>query len=268
MELKSLCLQIESTLRQAAEYMKQSFTVDQKDGEVNLVTSTDLAIQHYLEDTLCGLLPNSQIFGEEGDHYRQTSQYLWVVDPIDGTTNFSRGIPEYSISIGLIQDDICLLGVVYSPERDRMFSAVRGEGAKCNGQSIHVSQRAFSASLFCTALSLYKKEYASQCMAVIWDVYNQCNDIRRFGSAALELCYLACGECDLYFEFRVFPWDYAGALVILEESGGIIRGEDGRTLTFDRTTPIIAANTSENFEKLLSIVNNHIPEFPYKEVLR
>lgn len=268
MDISGLCLQVQTALRQAAEYMNEAFTTEEKGSASNIVTSADLAVQAHLEKALCALLPGSAVFGEEGSSQSAAGEYLWVVDPIDGTANFSRGIPECAISVGLLHKNKAVLGAVYNPGRDRMFSGVRGAGAWCNGVPIHASQRPFREGLLCTAMSLYKKEYAPQCMAVIGEAYEKCNDIRRFGSCALELCYLACGECDLYFEFRVFPWDYAGASLILEEAGGIIRGLNGQALTYDRATPVVAANTKDNFETLDSIVQKHIPQIPYEEVLR
>ena len=100
------------------------------------------------------------------------------------------------------------------------------------------------------------------------EAYGQCADVRRFGAAALELCYLAEGICDLYFEIRVFPWDYAAALLILQEAGGMAGGLAGEALGFDRATALVAANTRGNYEKLLSIVGKHIKELPYNEVFR
>lgn len=268
MELSELCGQVEQIVRQAARIWDETFTTLEKESPSNIVTSADIAVQRFLEENLCALLPGSGFFGEEGSPELGDRAYLWIVDPIDGTANFSRGIPDCAISVGLVQNGQALLGVVYSPLRGELFSAARGEGARCNGQPIRVSRRCFREGLLCTALSLYRKEYASQCMAVIGEAYMQCNDIRRFGSAALELCYLAQGKCELYFEFRVFPWDYAAAALILEEAGGIIRSQNGEALTFDRTTPLVAANTPENYEKLNAIVQKHIPVFPYKEILR
>lgn len=268
MELSVLSAQVEQIVRQADDSFHQAFTTTQKDSPSNIVTTADLAVQAFLERELCTLLPGSAFFGEEGTAGSLSAEYLWIVDPIDGTANFSRGIGECGISVALLCRQTLLLGVVYNPFQDKLYSAVRDGGAWCNGRPIRVSGKSFREGLLCTALSLYRKEYAQQCMAVIGEAYAQCNDIRRFGSCALELCYLAEGKCDLYFEFRVFPWDCAAAHLILEEAGGVIRGQNGQKVTFDRATPIIAANTQENFDRLNAIVQKHIPQFPYKEILR
>ena len=141
-----------------------------------------------------------------------------------------------------------------------MFTAINGNGAFCNGKKIKVSNKTFEQSLFCTALSLYQKNLADICSNIISEVYSRCSDIRRLGSCALELCYLAMGRCDLYFEIRVFPWDFAAAYLIFTEAGGILRGYNKEELTFDKVTMLIGANNQENFEKLNEIVSHNIKE--------
>lgn len=258
----------EAIVRQAALLMQGAFTTTEKNTAVDIVTSADIAIQNFLQARLCALLPGSDFFGEEAPAGTSFGRYLWVVDPIDGTANFSRGIGEYCISVALLENNTPVIGIVYKPQGDILYSAVAGEGAARNGMPIHVSDTPFSGGIFCTAMSLYRKEYAADCIKVIAEAYGQCNDVRRFGSCALELCYLAEGICDLYFEFRVFPWDFAAAALILQEAGGVIRGQNEQPLPYDRTTPVIAANTADNFAKLNSIIQKHIPTFPYKEILR
>lgn len=255
-------------VKQASRMMEKTFTITEKDSSSNIVTSTDLKIQNFLQKRLCRLITGSCVLGEEGDKLDKTSDYLWIVDPIDGTMNFSRGIPESAISVALLEKEEVVIGLVYNPFQKRMYWAEKGKGAFCNGKRLHVSNVNFEKGLFCTALSLYQKAYAKQCMDVISEVYEQCNDIRRFGTCALELCYLAEGKCDLYYEFRVFPWDYAAACLILQEAGGIIGGHRGEKLYFEKATPIIAANTVENYNRLVNIVTNKVEEVPYEEIFR
>ncbi len=116
-------------------------------------------------------------------------------------------------------------------------------------------------------MSLYRKEYAEICRDIIFDVYNKCNDFRRFGSCALELCYLAAGKCDLYFEIRVFPWDYAASYLILKEAGGVLKGLNGENLSYDKPTVLVGANNLENYEKLNDIIKKYLKELPYTENL-
>ena len=112
-------------------------------------------------------------------------------------------------------------------------------------------------------MSLYKKDLAPICSEIISEAYARCSDVRRYGTCALELCYLAEGKADLFFEMRVFPWDYAGAYLVLKEAGGVLRGFDGEVLTFDKATPLIGANNAENYEELNRIVMRHMEKVPY-----
>ncbi len=267
MDLDQLLQQVMDLTKEAARLTEQDFVTTEKESHINFVTSADIAVQNFLREKLVALLPGSAFFGEEGDEAVKAAEYLWVVDPIDGTVNFSRGMDAWAISVGLVRGSQVLLGVIYAPRKNEVYYARLGGGAYLNGTPIHTSRRPFSHSLFCTALSLYRKEYTEPCLHIMREVYTQSVDIRRVGSCALDICYLAKGECDLFFEFRVFPWDYAAGVAILQEAGGIITGLDGGPLTFDRTSPLIAANHTENHQKLLEIVHKHIPAQPYEEVL-
>lgn len=267
-DYSALLERVAAIVREAAGITAAPFTVSDKDAPANIVTSADVAVQNFLKEKLCALLPGSVFFGEEGDVQEEDGDCLWIVDPIDGTTNFARGIHEYAISAALVVDEAPVLGVVYNPALDRLYTAVKGCGAFCNGKPIRVSSVPFDRGLLCTAFSLYKKEYTQACIDIVSEAYTQCADFRRFGTCALELCYLAEGCCDLYFEFRLFPWDFAAAGLILTEAGGVVTDHLGRPAALDRTTPLIAANSKANHEKLLSIAAKHIPEIPYTEILR
>lgn len=268
MNLKKWTRRVESIVRKAAKITTAAYDVEEKDIPINIVTTADINVQKYLQKQLCRLIPGSAFFGEEGSTGDMHGEYVWVVDPIDGTANFARGIREFCISVGLLHNNEAVLGVVYNPAQKRMYSACKAGGAFCNGKPIHTSDVYFSKGMFCTAMSLYRKEYAPLCVKVINEAYARCNDVRRFGACAMELCYLAEGICDLFFEFRVFPWDYAGALVILKEAGGFISGHGGKELCFDKASMVIAANSRENFEELEGIVRRNIAQVPYNEVFR
>lgn len=257
-----------AAVRQASQLMRGGdFEISCKDSVANIVTSADIAVQKFLQEKLCSLLPGSVFFGEEGNAAMEKGEYQWIVDPIDGTMNFSRGMGESGISAALVKNGQPVAAVVYNPFKQELFAAEAGMGAWLNGQRIHASDASFAEGLFCTAWSLYNKSLAPQCMAVMEEVYAQCNDFRRFGSCALELCYLAAGRCDLFFEMRVFPWDHAAGGLILQEAGGMVSGLEGAPLLFDRTTPVIAANNAKNHEKLCKIIKKHVPCVPYEEIL-
>ncbi len=253
-------------VRRAAEVSRStSLEITEKDGSANIVTSADIATQNFLCDQLGELIAGSGFYCEEKDMKDTEEEYIWVIDPIDGTANYSRGIPDWVISVALLHNRHAVVGVVYNSMTDEMFSAHSGGGSRLNGAPIHVSSRPFGDTLLCTAMSLYKKELAKICNDIILEAYGKCNDVRRFGSCALELCYLAAGRCDTYFEIRVFPWDYAGAFVILREAGGVLRGFRGEEPSFDRPIPLVGANSEENYVILNETVNKYMHEVPYNE---
>lgn len=237
--------------------------IRQKGNASNYVTSCDIAVEQFLSARLQTLLPGSLIIGEESDHNPSEGDCLWVIDPIDGTSNFIRDIGISAISVGLVKDGEPCLGVVYQPYRDEMYYAQAGGGAYLNGRRIHVSDRDFAHGHLCSAMSLYDKRYAPPCFRIIDRVYAEADDLRRLGSAAVELAYLACGRVELYFEIRLFPWDAAGAIPIIREAGGQIETLYQDKFPLDRPFPVIAANTAENFKHLKSIVTEELPELPY-----
>jgi len=239
------------------------YRIMEKDGEVNLVTSSDLAVQDFLTERLSRFLPGSGFICEEEDFRDTSKDLIWIIDPIDGTANYARGISDCCISVALADKKGPLLGVVYSPARKEMYYALRGHGSFLNGESIHVSDRHFSNALFCCAMSTYRKEFAKTCSDIIYDVHMQCNDTRRWGSAALELCFLAAGTVELYFEMRLQPWDYAAGELILTEAGGCISDFEGRSPSLYSPSLVAAANSHENLQRLLGIVHDHMDAVPY-----
>lgn len=248
--------------------LEKSFEIRQKDGYENIVTSVDIQVQQYLISHLKKLVTDASFLCEENTKSDAiNAPYCWIIDPIDGTTNFTRNLKQSAISVALKKENEIILGIVYNPFSDDLYFALKEKGSFHNNQAIKVSNRQFADGLFCTAMSLYKKELAPQCLDVIAETYQRCNDIRRFGSCALELCYLASGLCDLYFEMRVFPWDFAAAHLILKEAGGVISTLHRKEVYFDKPILLIAANNAENHEILSSIVSKHINQIPFKEEL-
>lgn len=237
------------------------FSVSEKGSLSNIVTSADKAVEEYLYHRLLEILPEAGFLGEEGDAC-EGKHYLFVVDPIDGTANFARGTLCSAISVGLRKDDAPFLGVVYNPFTEELYYAQAGKGAYKNGKPIRVSERDFAHSLYYTALSTYRKEYSGLCMGILEQVFSQCDDFRREGSAALELCRVASGCGELYFEMRLFPWDVCAGEVILKEAGGCFAGLYTQGLKPDQPFPVVAANSPENMEKLLAIVTQALPALP------
>ncbi len=248
-------------VREASKLMTvRNMEVEQKGNASNYVTSSDVAIQEFLSEKLTALAEGSSVLGEEEVSESILTGKVWIIDPIDGTSNYIRDIGLSVISVAYMVEGQSELGVVYNPYRDEMFSAVAGRGAYLNGRRIHVSDRDFEHSHLCSAMSLYDKNYAAPCFRIIEKVYAQSDDLRRLGSAALELAYLAAGRVELYFEVRVFAWDIAAAMLLIKEAGGLVRVYGSDKVPLDRPFPIYAANNAENMDRLEKIIYEEIPE--------
>ncbi len=251
-------------VREAAALMVQEgFQIQEKGSRENIVTSSDVAVQHFLTEKLSALLPGSGFFCEEEDLSDLGHRDIWIIDPIDGTANYARGIRSCCISVALARDGKLFMGVVYSPWRGELYCAQAGRGAWLNGQEIRVSDRPYEEALFFTALSTYRKEFARTCSDIIYEVYMESNDVRRSGSAAVELCMMAAGKAELYFEIRLMPWDYAASALILQEAGGCIASLDGELPSLREPSLVVAANQKENLQRLLKVVRKHVPVLPY-----
>ena len=192
----------------------------------NLLTEYDLKVQSILQQKLTAILPEASFFGEEGEHHYHKDGYCFVCDPIDGTTNFVKGCNFSSISVALLKEGKPVLGVVYNPYLDEMFCAEKGKGATLNGVPIHTTTDCLADCLvtFGTGVMDLSQiddvfEYAKRCFKVSID-------IRRCGSAAIELCNLACGRIGYFCEFKLSPWDYSAAVLIAEEAGAIVKSKD------------------------------------------
>ncbi len=238
--------------------------IKEKGSVEEAVTDSDVSIQRELMLRLSEIVPGSQFYcEEEGFNSSKKAEYLFIIDPIDGTMNYTRGISECAISLALLHNNEPVFSCVYNLFRDEMFYAIKGKGAYYQGRKIHVSDRDFKHSIFFTGFSLYEKKYAKECIELTEDVYMNTNDVRRFGSAALELCYIALGRGELYFAYRLQPYDFSGGELILKEAGGVISSLHGKKVTHDKPQLIIAANNLENLTKLSEIVSKHIPYVKY-----
>ena len=254
--------QVIAIVRACKPIMTGAFTVAEKGAASNLVTTADIGVQATLKDKLRQLLPQAAFLGEESDEGGNEA-LMWVVDPIDGTSNFVHDMRLSAISVALVEAGEEVLGVVYNPFTEDLFSAVKGQGAYLNGTRLRVSDRDLAHSLFFTAFSVYEKKFSPQCMEVLQRLYPRIDDFRRIGTASLELCYLAAGRAELYFEIRLFPWDWSAAAVILREAGGVIGTVPNERLRHDSPVILLAANSEENFRVLQETVAEVIPVRPY-----
>lgn len=251
---------IEEIVREAASFMTRDFTVESKGTIANQVTSSDVAVERFLKEQLTRLMPGSGFIAEESGEDHAGVEYLWMIDPIDGTANYVRDLACSAVSVGLYRNMEPFIGVVYNPYRSELFSARRGAGATCNGRPIHVSDRDFAHGLFCTSLSCYHKELAHVNAQILERVYAQCDDFRRFGSAVIELTALAAGRAELFSELSLSPWDHAAGRVIVEEAGGCVASVYDDCIDYGRKISFIAANNRENLEKLRGIILEAAPK--------
>ena len=205
--------------------------VQEKTSAADLVTAYDLKVEKFLKEKLPPLVEGSIFFGEEEKENQDPGKgWAFIVDPIDGTTNFVRGLHQSCTSIALAKDGIPQYGVVYDPYKDELFSAKRGEGAYLNGRPIHVSDRPLSQGVFGMGTAIYNREYLEPTMRMTEQLFRRSCDFRRLGAAALDLCNVACGRTDLFFEYSLSPWDYAAGSLIITEAGGVMSTMQGEPL--------------------------------------
>ena len=217
---------------------------DAKPGKSNFVTKYDLEVQKMLMEEFAKLLPEAGFVGEEGNCDICAGGLRFIVDPIDGTTNFMHNYQKSAISAGLADGDRILLGAVYNPYSNEMFHAESGAGAFLNGAAISTASRQLKDGLVCFGTSPYYADRADATFEMAKNMFLNARDIRRSGSAALDLCDVACGRCDLFFEHILSPWDYAAAALIIQEAGGVITTMDGATVDFRGACSILAGSKS------------------------
>lgn len=202
-------------------YVKSGFRIEHKN-PINLVTDADHAAEQCVIDNVRRHFPTHRFLAEERGRVEQSrSPYLWVIDPLDGTTNFAHGYPTYCVSIGLEYQGRCVLGVVLDPSRNELFTAVEGHGAQLNGQAIHVSDTvSLDSSLLVTGFAYDIRESPRNNLDHFAKFSLKAQGLRRTGSAALDLCYVAAGRFDGFWEVKLNPWDMAAGSVIVREAGG------------------------------------------------
>lgn len=211
---------------------RQTRTIDYK-GPVDLVTSVDRGAERLIVDILRREFPDHSILAEEESRIAGASgEYRWIVDPLDGTTNFAHGYPQVAVSLALERQGEVILGLVYDPLRRECFSASARRGAALNGAPIHVSAtNELDKALLATGFPYDRRENA-RCYLKYFEAFlTRCQGIRRAGSAALDLCYLAAGRIDGYWEMKLKPWDIAAGALIVAEAGGSVSGFSGNPLS-------------------------------------
>ena len=223
-------------------------------GPADYVTQVDTNIQNFLSEKLHELAPDIQFLGEEEGLHAMSGDTFWILDPIDGTTNLIHDYQHSTISLGLYEKGEIVMGIVYDPFREEIFHAEKGKGSFRNGEPIHV---AAAETLGDTIISIgtapYQKELAHENFQKFERIFTKCQDIRRTGSAAMDLAYAACGRTGGFFEARLQPWDFAAGMLLVEEAGGKVTRFDGSRINPTEPGEILATNGKlhEELQRLL-----------------
>jgi myo-inositol-1(or 4)-monophosphatase len=241
-----------------AERFGRALRVTNK-SELDLVTDSDLASEKLIIDRIKTYHPRHAILAEESGASPSAtpeaqSEWRWIIDPLDGTTNYAHGYPCFCVSIGLEHNGRMELGVIYDPMRGELFTAERGEGASLNGRRIHVSAiNSLSAALLCTGFP-YDVRERSEFARHFANFIMNAQGVRRDGAAAVDLAYVACGRFDGFWEEGLKPWDVAAGSLMVEEAGGRVSKYDGGPLSI-YTPPILASNglVHEQMMRVLSV---------------
>lgn len=226
-------------------------------GPNDFVSSVDQAAEAAIIDTIKQAYPDHQILAEEsglhGDH-----DYLWVIDPLDGTTNFLHGFPQFAVSIALKQQGRLYQAVVYDPVRQELFTASRGAGAQLNNRRIRVSRRKeLAGSLLGTGFPFKNQQHLDSYLSMFKALFPKTAGIRRAGAAALDLAYVAAGRLDGFWEIGLQPWDMAAGALLIEEAGGLVSDFGGGSNHF--ASGNLVAGNPKVFKAILQTIRPHLP---------
>ena len=242
-------------------------TIEQNDvdrkGAADFVTFVDKSSERLIIERLSSAFPGHSFYAEESSR-SAAGGWRWIIDPLDGTTNYIHGVPVFSIALALEHEGEILLGLVFDPVHDELFSAEKGDGARCNGEPIRVSLiRDPSLALLATGFPFKQKHNLGKFLASFEELFLQVSGIRRMGSAALDLCHVACGRFEGFWELGLAPWDVAAASLIVTEAGGRIsdfRGGDKAIWSGN-----VVASNGHLHELLLAAARRHLADLTRPE---
>ncbi len=236
---------------------RERFSINQVEykGTNDLVSYVDKEAEKSIVAELSSILPEAGFITEEKTINKEGEEYNWIVDPLDGTTNFVHGLPVYSTCVALKKGDEIVLGVVYEINKDECFYAIKDGGAFCNGKSIKVTEAAtIGESLFATGFPIHNFEKLDNYLAILNALMKNSHGLRRMGSAAVDLAYVACGRYEGYFEYNLNPWDVAAGTLIVKQAGGIVTDfSGGDDYIFGKE--MVAGNAVH--PELLSVIKKH-----------
>lgn len=249
--------------KEAGQLLRDSVSHSQqmhlKSSEADLVTETDRAAEALIVEQIQKRFPNHHILGEEGSAFGEGAfEYRWVVDPIDGTTNFAQGLPHFCVSIAVTDADMLpVVGVVYDPMRDECFSASKGGGAFLNEQAIHVTATSVLSESVVASGFPYDKWSSAENNVILWGQFAvRTRGIRRMGSAALDLAYVACGRFDGYWEQKLNPWDMMAGWLLVTEAGGTASDYSGEMAELLSAKPRMVASNGHIHKAMLAVIRD------------
>jgi len=228
-----------------------------KKGRIDLVTQADIDVEAMFRRLVAERFPDHAVLGEEtaADERTRSARVRWIIDPVDGTTNFAHGVALFTVSIALEIDGRLEVGVVYNPINEELFSAERGGGAHLNGSPIRVTQcGTLEDAMLVTGFPYATEDHRRHQVELFARFLEEARAVRRLGSASLDMAYLAAGRFDGFWEERLYPWDIAAGVLLVEEAGGRVTGLDGGSLVLDSGN-IIASNGPLH-ESMLGIVRS------------
>ena len=239
-------LAVQQIVKEAAKLFANREEVNRikEKGAYDFVTAVDEAVQQFMSQELQKLYPNIQFLGEEGDNADvDLNGLLWVLDPVDGTTNLIHDYKNSAISLALMENREPIAGIIYDPYLDEMYWAKKGEGSFLNGEKISVSAaKTMSESLIAIGTSPYRKNEAPDNFRTFEKIYMDCQDLRRTGSAALDMVHVACGRIEGYIEKKLKLWDFAAGTVIVREAGGKVLDYEGYDRTMELMGDVVVGN--------------------------
>lgn len=237
------------------KYFESDMQVKMKSSSFDLVTVADVESERLIVSVIKEHFPDHNFLAEEGKYEKTDSQFKWIIDPLDGTNNFASRLPIFCSSIALSKDDELILGVIYDVTRDELFSAQKGKGAFLNGKKITVSSiDTLEQVLIITGFYYNRGQDMLDTLANIKKFFQKrIMGLRRLGSAALDLCYVACGRVSGFWEFELSPWDFAAGTLIIEEAGGVVTDKENKKVDINKKSFIVASNAKIH-EQMLSVL--------------
>ncbi len=260
-DLKKILDQSLMVIEQAADFISAEFNTINKDqieykGFNDLVSYVDKGAEKILVKGLQQIMPEAGILAEEGTGKQADEQYTWIIDPLDGTTNYLHSLPIFSISVALMKQNQPIVAVVYEINRREVFTATQGGGAFCNGKPIRISSaKNIGESLIATGFPYYDFDKMENYLKILHALMKTSHGLRRLGSAAVDLAYVACGRFEGFFEYNLKPWDVAAGTLLVKEAGGLVtQFEGGDNPIFGKE--IVASNATIH-QSLINTIKNY-----------